>query len=69
MSYTYCPGPDFSSTIPITSKTIVEFISALEQFFGPGYAFEPEAITERWCHNDKVAAETILPKPNRFVSF
>lgn len=44
--HTYCSGPRFSSPFPITSKTIVDFVDALSERFGPGYEFKPEPISE-----------------------
>ena len=45
-TFTYCDGPSFSTAEPITTATIVRLTDLLHAEFGPGYAFEPEPITE-----------------------
>lgn len=43
---TYTPGFKFKHTADITTHTIVNLCIALENEFGDGYLFVPEAITE-----------------------
>lgn len=44
--YTYCPGPRFSVTEPITTRNIGTIIEVLTSVFGEGYEFQPEPISE-----------------------
>ncbi len=43
---TYTLGFDFKPTMPVTKADIVKLCKRLQEVFGPGWEFRPEAVTE-----------------------